>query len=77
MTLYEFQKLDVAEQAAHLWYNGSFVSADVGTPATFYVLNEFFVEVVGDAGTFKAHALVPFRRGPRYERMVNHIELDL
>ena len=77
MTLYEYNVLDLTQRADYLWANGTLVvSGSDGIAAfSFYHLGDFFVEVVYDQEFNTIVSLVPFKTGPRYERMVEVMEL--
>lgn len=77
MTLYEYLKLDLSARGTYLWAHGSFIAngSDGTSPAAFYSLHDYFVEVVFDLEFNTIVSLVPFKEGERYERMVSAMEV--
>lgn len=77
MTLYEFNALDVNARGTYLWANGEFLAngSDHTGPFAFYSLHDYFVEVVFDLEFNAIVSLVPFKTGPRHERMLSVIDL--
>ena len=75
--LYEFNALDVNARGTYLWSNGEFIGhgGDHTGPFAFYSLHDYFVEVLFDLEFNTIVSLVPFKTGPRYERMVEVMEV--
>ena len=78
VTLYEFNALDPNARGTYLWAHGEFIAngGDEIGPFVFYRLHDYFVEVVFDLEFNTIVSLVPFKTGPRYERMVHWIDLS-
>lgn len=77
MTLYEFQALDLNRRAEYVWGKGDYVGSDPQAPSNFYVVNDFYVEVILNPGTTKILLAVPFTTGARYWRMVEIIDVPV
>lgn len=78
MTLYQFLSLTMDERAEHLWEHGEYITGaiDMMGRSNYYSLSDFFVEVeLFDEGDEIA-AVIPFKVGDRYERMVEHMKLE-
>ena len=78
MTLYEYSTLDMDGRAAYLWEHGDYLTGaiDAQGRSNFYTLNGYFVEVeLFDEGDAIA-AVVPFKVGDRYDRLLRHVDLD-
>ena len=75
--LYAFNALDVNPRGRYLWANGEFIGhgGDNTGPFAFYSLHDYFVEVLFDLEFNTIVSLVPFKVRPRYERMVEVMEL--
>lgn len=75
--LYEFNALDVNARGTYLWANGEFLAngADHTGPFAFYSLHDYFVEVLFDLEFDTVVSLVPFKTGPRYDRLVSVVDL--
>jgi len=77
MTLYQLNALDMDARAAYLWQHGDYLTGIVDKQgrSNFYALNGYFVEVeLFDEGEAIA-AVIPFKSGDRYERMIQGINL--
>jgi len=77
MTLYQLNALDMDARAAYLWQHGDYLTGIVDQQgrSNFYALNGYFVEVeLFDEGEAIA-AVIPFKSGDRYERMIQGINL--
>jgi hypothetical protein len=77
MTLYELNTLDMDARAAYLWQHGDYLTGiiDQQGRSNFYALNGYFVEVeLFDEGEAIA-AVIPFKTGDRYERMIRGVDL--
>lgn len=77
MTLYEFNALDMDARASYLWEHGVYITGVVDPQgrSNFYALHGYYIEVeLFDEGDAIA-AVVPFSKGPRYERMIGGIDL--
>jgi hypothetical protein len=75
--LYEFNALDVKARGEHLWAHGEFLAhgGDHTGPFAFYSLHDYFVEVLFDLEFNTVVSLVPFKTGPRYDRLVSVVDL--
>lgn len=77
MTLYQLNALNMDARAAYLWQHGEYLTGiiDQQGRSNFYALNGYFVEVeLFDEGEAIA-AVIPFKSGDRYERMIQGIDL--
>jgi hypothetical protein len=75
MTLYEFNMLSLNDRANYVWEHGQFVTS-VATKASgsnFYVLEDFYVEVITDGLSIRE--IASFRTGYRYDRMVEGLNI--
>lgn len=78
LTLYQFNALDMEGRAAHLWEHGDYIAGaiDAQGRSNFYTLHGYFVEVeLFDQGDAIA-AVVPFKLGDRYDRLLRHVDLE-
>lgn len=78
MTLYAFNTLDMDARAAYLWQHGDYITGiiDAEGRSNFYALHGYFVEVaLFDEGDAIA-AVIPFKTGDRYERMIRGVDLS-
>jgi len=75
--LYEFNALDVYARGVYLWANGEFLAhgADHTGPFAFYSLHDYFVEVLFDLEFDTVVSLVPFKTGPRYDRLLSVLHI--
>jgi len=75
--LYQFNALDVSSRGTYLWEHGEFLSngGDESGPFAFYSLHDYFVEVIFDLEFNTIVSLVPFKAGPRYERLLSVVDL--
>lgn len=87
--LYAFNALSIGERASALWESGAFIVASEHPEgrSAFYTFADYFVEVVmreSDFATAMAEEqpmriaeVVPFYNGPRLERLLSVIDLDM
>ena len=76
--LYEFTALDVNARGTYLWEHGQFLSngGDGSGLFAFYSLHDYFVEVIFDLEFNTIVGLVPFKAGPRYDRLLSVIDVE-
>ncbi len=77
MTLYEFNALNMNTRGSYLWEHGEFLAhgGDHTGPFAFYSLHDYFVEVVYDVEFNTIVSLVPFKTGPRYDRLLSVLRI--
>ena len=78
LSLYQFNALDVDARGTYLWEHGQFLSngGDGSGLFAFYSLHDYFVEVIFDLEFNTIVSLVPFKAGPRYERLLSVIDVE-
>jgi len=79
LTLYLFNSLEVNARGTYLWDHGQFLAngGDESGLFAFYSLHDYFVEVIIDLEFNTIVSLVPFKTGPRYERLLSLLHLEL
>ena len=77
LSLYQFNALDVSSRGTYLWEHGQFLSngGDDSGLFAFYSLHDYFVEVIFDLEFNTIVSLVPFKAGPRYERLLDVLRI--
>ena len=78
LSLYQFNALDVSSRGTYLWEQGQFLSngGDATGLFAFYSLHDYFVEVIFDLEFNTIVSLVPFKAGPRYDRLLSVIDVE-
>ncbi len=78
MELYPFNALNLKKRTDHLWSAGSFVSVCRKREpfVLYYMITDYFVELEYDQTHVQILALTAFKKGERFERMIDAIELD-
>ena len=76
--LYQFAALEVSARGTYLWEHGQFLSngGDGSGLFAFYSLHDYFVEVIFDLEFNTIVSLVPFKAGPRYDRLLSVIDVE-
>jgi hypothetical protein len=77
LPLHEFSSLALQERADMLWREGTFLLAtdnERGRSA-FYIIADYYVEVLMLGAEQRIAEVVPFYTGPRLERLLSVIDL--
>jgi len=77
MQLYPFNALALKKRADHLWAHGSFIAVCRNREpfVMYYMINDFYVELEYDPTSVHILGLTAFRKGERFDRMVEAIRL--
>jgi hypothetical protein len=77
--LYAFNALDVNARGDYLWARGEFIAhgGDDTGPYAFYALHDYFVEALFDLEFNTIVSVVPFKAGPRYDRLVSVVDVSM
>lgn len=78
MDLYPFNALNLKKRADHLWSCGSFIAVCRRREphVLYYMINDYFVELEYDPEQVNILGLTAFKKGERFERMLEAIKLD-
>lgn len=76
--IYQFTTLHSNARGSYLWEHGQFLSngGDATGLFAFYSLHDYFVEVIFDLEFNTIVSLIPFKAGPRYDRLVSVLDLS-